>query len=70
MPAGAGKYDDLCTAARVETDAEMVLLVILGGNRGHGFSMQQKSHVDPLAIVQMLRDVATEIETSIQKRRS
>lgn len=35
-----GKYDDLCTMVREATQAEGVVLMIVRGNRGSGFSVQ------------------------------
>jgi hypothetical protein len=37
---GPGKYDDLCTEARVKAKASGALLIIIGGERGLGFSVQ------------------------------
>lgn len=63
MSAGAGKYDDAATAAREATKAEGVLLIVLGGEKGSGFSAQL-----PLGaaarIPELLRRMADEIEAS------
>lgn len=40
MATGPGKYDDLCTAAREGAAADACVLIILGGTRGSGFSIQ------------------------------
>lgn len=40
-----GKYDDLCTMVREETQAEGVVLMIVRGNRGSGFSAQATPNV-------------------------
>lgn len=40
MALGPGKYDDLCTYVRVESGAVMALVIVVGGNRGDGFSVQ------------------------------
>lgn len=43
MAMGPGKYDDLCTyvAQQVGTDTGGgVILIVIGGNKGHGFSCQ------------------------------
>jgi len=65
---GPGKYDDLCTKVREETKATGVILVVMDGNRGYGFSVQA-----PLVIVlglpQILRDLAGKIEEDIAKGR-
>jgi len=58
---GAGKYDDLCTQAREAAQAEGAILIVMGGNKGQGFSAQLPLHL--IAVVpQMLRHVADEIE--------
>jgi hypothetical protein len=36
---GPGKYDQVCTEALETAQAECVLLIILNGNRGSGFSV-------------------------------
>jgi hypothetical protein len=40
MPLGPGKYDDLATAARKAAEATGVIVIVIGGNQGHGFSVQ------------------------------
>ncbi|HKX40910.1 MAG TPA: hypothetical protein VJO99_07115 [Burkholderiaceae bacterium] len=37
---GPGKYDDVCTQVREQTQAEGVVLIIADGKLGSGFSMQ------------------------------
>ena len=37
---GPGKYDELCTAAREETKAVGVVLIVIDGEHGNGFSCQ------------------------------
>lgn len=64
MPAGPGKYDDACTAARLMTGGGVVLIVA-GGEKGDGFAAQLQpgmGEVLPLA----LRQVATQIDESIR----
>jgi hypothetical protein len=46
---GPGKYDDACSAAWTATEAEGVLLIVINGNQGSGFSAR--------ASVRVLRDV-------------
>lgn len=38
MAFGPGKYDDIVTRIRNETKARGVLLLIVGGTKGRGFS--------------------------------
>jgi len=40
MSIGPGKYDDLCTKVREDTAADAVVLIVLRGNLGSGFSVQ------------------------------
>jgi hypothetical protein len=43
-----GKYDDICTKVRVETKAAFALVIVLGGDKGEGFSIQMDAdRVDP-----------------------
>jgi hypothetical protein len=63
MPIGPGKYDDVCTDVRNRVKAKAAIVVILDGNKGNGFSCQ--GYVDDiLRLPQILRTMATEIETS------
>ena len=64
MPLGPGKYDDLCTYVREKTKADGVIVVIIDGERGSGFSMQ----ADPLVAFTLphtLRNLAQQIEDSL-----
>lgn len=40
MPHGPGKYDDECSLVRAATGAHCIVLLVLGGTRGNGFSVQ------------------------------
>ena len=60
MPIGPGKYDDICTTARKQTGAQGCLLIILGGDKGNGFSCQ----ADPMTtftLPDLLEDIARQI---------
>lgn len=63
MSAGAGKYDDAATAARESTKAAGVLLIVLGGEKGSGFSVQVPPEM-VASIPDMLRHMANQIEAS------
>jgi hypothetical protein len=41
MPSGPGKYDDLCTQVRDAADARVAFVLIIGGDSGSGFALQQ-----------------------------
>lgn len=61
MAIGPGIYDDLCSQVREKAKAKGVLLIVLGGEKGMGFSAQiplEAASIIPL----ILRDVANQIE--------
>ncbi len=66
---GPGKYDKLCSAALAQTQAEAVLIIVLHGNKGSGFSA---SIVEPYEarvlpnLPGILRSVAEQIEQDAQ----
>lgn len=62
---GPGKYDDLCTDARKAAQAAGgVVLIVLGGHRGDGFSAQLPTPNDLIRLPAILRRVADEIEAA------
>lgn len=65
MAIGTGKYDALCTGIRERTGADAVMLIIIGGNRGDGFSLQAADDVlGELPLV--LRDAAAQLEIDVR----
>jgi len=60
MALGPGVYDDACTKAREETGGEGVLLIVIRGTKGTGFSCQATPHVTA-ALPDVLEDVAAQI---------
>jgi hypothetical protein len=64
---GPGKYDDQATKVRAATQARGVILIVIGGNCGEGFSCQATLEVT-LALPAMLRSIADQIEADIQRR--
>lgn len=64
MPNGPGKYDDAATIARVSTSAEALVLIVLNGHLGSGFSVQAHANIDPAALATMLEYTAQEIRAS------
>jgi hypothetical protein len=61
MSLGPGKYDHLCTQAREGAKAAGALLIVFGGERGDGFSMQATAETT-MALPAILRMVADDIE--------
>lgn len=61
MALGPGKYDDVCTEVREKTKAKGgVLLIVIGGDKGNGFSCQADAIVT-FALPEMLEQIAGEI---------
>lgn len=63
MALGPGKYDDEATRVRFDTQAEGVILVVLNGAKGSGFSAQLSLPLT-LNLPMILRDIANQIEQS------
>lgn len=62
---GPGKYDDLCTHVREESDGDLVVVLILRGNRGTGFSVQARSQDELAKLPGALEDMALRIRQQI-----
>lgn len=58
---GPGKYDDACTLAREKAEAQGAILLIFGGNKGEGFSVQAPEHIIR-RVPKILRTLADLIE--------
>ena len=63
MPAGPGKYDDLATLVRKRTGAAGVVLLVINGSKGSGFSVQA-TPVLTVELPRLMRAMANEIELS------
>lgn len=61
---GAGKYDDLCTLVRERTNADGVVLIVVGGNRGEGASVQVVQGLHE-SVPDMLRRVANQMDSDL-----
>jgi hypothetical protein len=65
MAAGGGKYDEECTEIREKTQSKGVLLIVIDGIKGGGFSAQMTpEHMAKMPGV--LRIVAEQIERDMQ----
>jgi hypothetical protein len=64
MSLGPGKYDLETTMVQKKTNAQGVILIIIDGKRGSGFSVQATLEVT-LDIPGMLRTIADEMEADI-----
>lgn len=64
MAVGPGKYDAHCTAVREKTGAQAVILIVLKGIAGDGFSCQ----ADPVTtrrLPELLEQLAASIRTDL-----
>lgn len=68
MAIGPGKYDDVCTRVREEEGATAVAVIIAGGKRGGGFSVQSSSLSFIGILPAILREAADQIEAGIRER--
>ena len=69
MAFGPGKYDLVCTAARLAAEALGVILIVIEGKEGNGFAVQL--HPDLLkdgTLPKVLRRVADGIEADLDKK--
>jgi hypothetical protein len=63
VPLGPGKYDSLCEATLLTTVAEAVVLIVINGFKGSGFSVTATPEFSA-KLPDLLRRVAKEIESS------
>jgi hypothetical protein len=62
MPLGPGKYDDLCTLVREKSRAQGVILIVVGGDRGEGFSVQATA-----GVVRVLPDLLDSVSQQLRE---
>lgn len=65
---GPGKYDNLCTDVRERSGAVGAVVVIVGGQHGHGFSVQAPPEL-LASLPQMLEMVAKQMRADFQGAR-
>lgn len=66
MTQGAGKYDDECTRIREALNAEGVVVIVVNGARGSGYSAQGTLRAQAL-IVESLAILALQMATDIEQ---
>lgn len=66
MAIGKSKYDMECEHVRKMTGAQGVILLVLGGNLGHGMSCIMPAALTPM-LPNALRDLASRIEEETQQ---
>jgi hypothetical protein len=68
MSHGPGKYDEAATLARNMTHARAVVLIVLGGTAGSGFSVQALGEDITASLPALLRTVAYQIENDLKEQ--
>jgi hypothetical protein len=63
-----GIYDDECTQVRKETQARGVVLLVVGGNKGGGFSVQVEPAILPV-LPEILEEAAKQIRADLEEIR-
>ena len=58
MALGPGVYDEICSFAREAANAQVAIVLILGGNLGNGLSVQTLGEVSTVKIAALLHEVA------------
>jgi hypothetical protein len=66
MALGHGKYDAECTNVREHTQAAAVALIVVGGDRGHGFSVQAPEEL-MVVLPDLLERMARDIRDSLKQ---
>lgn len=66
MTIGPGKYDDLCTIVREKADAEVAVVIIMGGIHGHGFSVQMVDQNNLKELPRILEMMAQQLRKDMQ----
>lgn len=64
---GEGKYDQVCTMARLMAKANNIMLLVIDGEHGPGFSAHSDDPQFEQRIPGLLRQVADAIEQDNQK---
>lgn len=62
MPQGPGKFDAECEELLKEHHAEVVMVVVLGGKRGSGFSLSTTNPQRLPEVIKVMRSAADQIE--------
>jgi predicted glycosyltransferase len=65
MATGPGKYDREATVVREVTDADAVVVIVIGGRQGSGFSVQASLEF-AVKLPALLRRIADDIEANIE----
>jgi hypothetical protein len=70
MAEGPGIYDHETSVVQALTDAELVIVAVVNGNRGSGFSIQNVGSYNPLRVAKLLELMAHGIREEVNDFRS
>jgi hypothetical protein len=65
---GPGQYDDIAGVVRDYTKGKAVIVAVVEGSRGNGFSIQTTDPTILLALPQVLRHIAESIEGDLRQQ--
>jgi pyrroline-5-carboxylate reductase len=71
MPIGPGKYDDICEKIREETNAQGIVVAIIEGNKGTGFSCKVEKNLlrfMPSFLKQMAEGMEKDVDQILEER--
>ena len=66
MALGPGQYDELCTTVREEANADVAIVIVIGGEKGFGFSCQADLPTT-LRLPDILEALAREIRADMHR---
>lgn len=66
MATGPGKYDDIATVARESAKARAVVVAVIGGEHGNGFSVQAEAGT-LLNLPDLLEEIALQIRRDLER---
>ena len=67
MPAGPGKYDDVCVATMEATGGSAVVLIVINGHHGSGFSVNTVNPAVTAELPALLEQVAKQIRETVEE---
>lgn len=62
MAVGPGRYDELCTYVREQSQALAAVVIVVDGNKGSGFSVQTFT---PLNLIVLLEQVVKDLRAGL-----
>jgi hypothetical protein len=69
MPAGGGKFEDYTTRILMECDADAVIVMVVGGSRGPGFSVAALDENFVGVLSKTMRDVCNQIDQDLLRKK-